>query len=397
MAEPASAMTRLGPEDARRMRLALAEAARGRGAVEPNPMVGAAIFDGDRLVALGNHALYGGPHAEIEAISTAAASKEDLRGMTIYVTLEPCCHQGKTPPCTDAILRAGFARVVVATLDPFPLVSGGGVSRLRAAGVQVDQWSADSEIAAEAVALNRPFFKRVLTGRPYVIAKWAMSLDGRIALPSGDSRWISNGRSRALVHELRGRVDAVIVGIGTALADDPSLTARPPGPRVPIRVVVDPKAELPAASRLVRTARETPVRIYCAAEADRKRVDILAAGGCEVVPLDADVNGTISPDSILDHLGRTGATNVLVEGGSRLLGRFFDSAAIDEVQAFLAPALFGGNLAFAPIVGHSEPVMENVPRLESVRRFEIGDDTLIVGDVPSEWMRLLLRNLKESG
>ncbi|MBX6316718.1 MAG: bifunctional diaminohydroxyphosphoribosylaminopyrimidine deaminase/5-amino-6-(5-phosphoribosylamino)uracil reductase RibD, partial [Isosphaeraceae bacterium] len=193
------------------MHRALAEAERGRGAVEPNPMVGAVVVRDARLVGVGHHARFGGPHAEVVAL---AAAGEAARGATLYVTLEPCCHFGKTPPCTDAILRAGVTRVVAAMRDPFPQVAGGGLARLRAAGVAV-------EVGLEAEAarrLNAPYLKRLATGRPYVWAKWAMTLDGKTAVATGDSFWISNARSRALVHELRGRMDVIAVGIGTVLA-----------------------------------------------------------------------------------------------------------------------------------------------------------------------------------
>lgn len=384
-------MTQPGPEDAKWMTLALAEAARGRGLVEPNPMVGAVLVDrSGKLAGTGHHARFGGPHAEVAAI---AATPGDLHGMTMHVSLEPCRHHGKTPPCTQAILRSGISRVVVATRDPFPLVDGGGIEELRSAGVEVQVWPFESAIARLAMGLNRPFFKRVLTGRPYVIAKWAMSLDGRIALASGDSRWISGERSRAIVHELRGRVDGIMVGIGTALADDPSLTARPPGPRRPARIVIDPRAELPLSSQLVRTARESPVLVFCADSAQAERIEALERSGCEVVARDAGSGRSLEPGDILDVLGRKGMTNVLVEGGSKLLGRFFDAGCIDEVAVFVAPVLFGGPAAFVPIQGTSVLPMENLPRLIDPKSTSIGSDTLIEGCLPSAWYELLKKNL----
>lgn len=375
-------MTTLGPDDAKWMTLALAEAARGRGLVEPNPMVGAVLVAGDRLAGTGHHAKFGGPHAEVAAIS---ATRGDLRRMTMHVTLEPCRHHGKTPPCTRAILQAGISRVVVATRDPFPQVDGGGIAELRQAGVQVDRWPVDSAIARTAMRLNRPFFKRVLTARPYVIAKWAMSLDGRIALASGDSRWISNERSRAIVHEIRGQVDAVLVGIGTAIADDPLLTVRPPGQRTPARVVVDPRCELPVTSRLATSAAETPVLVICADTAPSQSRQALESAGCKTIALTPGANGSLAPVGILEHLGARGMTNVLIEGGARTLGRFFEAGCIDEAAVFVAPALFGGPASFPPIEGKTIPVMEQVPRLADVQVTSIGSDTLIQGTLPSGW------------
>src|SRR5688500_6693810 len=210
--------------DERGMRQALALATRGRGAVEPNPMVGAVVLSADgRLVGEGYHERFGGPHAEVIALATAG---EGSRGGTLYVTLEPCCHHGKTPPCTDAVLRSGVRRVVAAMADPFPKVAGGGLRVLRDAGLEVHV----GPCGAEAGRLNAPYLKLVRTGRPWVHLKWAMTLDGRIATRTGDSKWISSEASRAKVHDLRGRVDAVVVGRGTVIADDPLLTARPPGP-----------------------------------------------------------------------------------------------------------------------------------------------------------------------
>lgn len=362
-------------EDSRWMHLALAEAARGRGLVEPNPMVGAVIVRDDRPIGIGHHDRFGGPHAEVAALANCAESPE---GATIHVTLEPCCHFGKTPPCVDAILAAGLKRVVIATPDPFPKVNGGGILRLRDTGIEVDLWPETSEIHRQARELNRPFFKRVYTAKPYVIAKWAMSLDGRIALASGDSRWISSEKSRAVVHELRGRVDAIIVGIGTALADNPSLTARPPGPRTPLRVVIDPRAELPLESHLVRTSGETATLVVCLTSANQENAKRLETAGCQLLRLEADASGSISPNDLLDRLGAMGLTNVLVEGGSRLLGRFFDAEAIDEVQVYIAPVLFGGPTAYPPISGKSQKLMEHVPRLKNLRRIHIGDDTLLI-------------------
>lgn len=351
------------------MRRALAEAERGRGAVEPNPMVGAVVVRDGQLVAFGHHARFGGPHAEIMALEQAG---EAARGATLYVTLEPCCHHGKTPPCTDAVLQAGIARVVAAMSDPFPKVAGGGLARLREAGLEVELGSGAE--ALEARRLNAPYLKRIATGRPYVTAKWAMTLDGKIATASGDSKWISCARSRALVHEVRGRMDAIVVGIGTVLADDPQLTARPAGPRLPVRVVLDSEARLPLDSRLATTAREVPVRVAVTERAPADRRAALASLGCDVAVFPS-VDGRVSVAALLDDLGRQGATNLLVEGGSVVLGGFFAAGLIDEVDVFIAPMVEGGARSVTPIHGLGVTAMADALRLRGV------EISLVDGDV----------------
>jgi diaminohydroxyphosphoribosylaminopyrimidine deaminase/5-amino-6-(5-phosphoribosylamino)uracil reductase len=236
------------------MRVALELAERGRGHAEPNPLVGAVLARDGRVVGSGWHRRFGEAHAEVNALAEAGDAARDA---TLYVTLEPCCHHGKTPPCTDAVLRAGVRRAVVAMSDPFPDVSGRGMQALRDAGVSVEV----GLFQTEAVRLNAPYLKALRAGRPYVHAKWAMTLDGKTATPTGDSKWISNEASRARGHALRGRMDAVVVGIGTVLADDPLLTARPPGPRRPVRVVIDSRGRMPSDSQLARTLTEA--RCWC--------------------------------------------------------------------------------------------------------------------------------------
>src|SRR5262249_5239908 len=298
------------------MRRALELAERGWGRAEPNPLVGAVLVRDGQLVGEGWHKRYGEAHAEVNALAEAG---EKARGATLYLTLEPCCHHGKTPPCTDAILRAGIARVVAAMPDPFPQVAGKGAELLRAASVSVEFGLNEDE----ARRLNAPYLQLMRTGGPYVHVKWAMTLDGKIATRTGDSQWISNEASRRLVHALRGRMNAVIVGIGTALADDPQLTARPPGPRTATRVILDSRARLPLTGRLARTARETPVLVATGPEADSRRVEELRGAGCEVFSLPAE-EGLPSVPALLDALGARRMTNVLVEGGSAVLGSFLD-------------------------------------------------------------------------
>jgi len=358
------------------MRLALAEADRGRGAVEPNPMVGAVVVRDGRVVGLGHHARFGGPHAEVVALGAAGVA---ARGATLYVTLEPCCHVGKTPPCTDAILGAGVARVVAAIRDPFPRVDGGGFARLRAAGLAVES-GAEADAARR---LNAPYLKRLATGLPYVTAKWAMTLDGKTACASGDSRWISGPRSRALVHELRGRMDGIAVGIGTALADDPQLTARPAGPRVATRIVLDGAARLPTAGRLARTAREAPVLVAVTDHAPAGRVAALEALGCEVVAFPG--GGAVPILPLLEHLGRRGLTNLLVEGGGGVLGAFLDAGQVDAVEVYIAPAIEGGSHPFGPARGAGVAAMAGALRLDRSEIGLIDGDLRIRGTLPRPW------------
>ncbi len=366
--------------------MALDEAEKGRGSVEPNPMVGAAVARDGRLVALGHHERFGGPHAEVVAL---AAAGDEARGATLYVTLEPCSHHGKTPPCVDAVLRAGVARVVAAHRDPFPKVAGGGFARLRDAGVAVTV----GVLGAEAVALNAPYLKRVSTGRPYVLAKWAMTLDGKTAVAGGDSRWISSSESRALVHEVRGRMDAIVVGVGTAMADDPLLTARPPGPRSPTRVVLDAGARLPLVSQLVRTAGEHPTIVVVGAAAPADAVGRLERAGCEVWSFPGEPRSRIV--AMLEELGRRGTTNVLVEGGGVVLGSFFDAGEVDEVDVYIAPIIEGGDHPRTPVRGEGSVLMERAARLQGVRRTLVGErDVRLQGEVPSAW-RGGLRSLIE--
>jgi diaminohydroxyphosphoribosylaminopyrimidine deaminase/5-amino-6-(5-phosphoribosylamino)uracil reductase len=323
------------------MRRALELAERGRGFVEPNPLVGAVVVRDGQVVGEGWHQRYGGPHAEVNALAAAAA-----RGATLYVTLEPCCHHGKTPPCTDAVLRAGVARVVAAMADPFPLVAGRGAELLRQAGVTVEMGV--EEVAARR--LNAPYLTLLGKGRPYVHAKWAMTLDGKIATAAGHSHWISGEESRRRVHELRGRVDAILVGAGTVRADDPLLTARPPGPRTALRVVLSGDGRLPEGSQLLRTAREVPVLVATAAGLPAERRSVLEAHGCEVLEVPTAA-GRPSVAALLAELGRRRLTNLLVEGGSAVLGSLRDAGLIDELHVFIAPRLVGGSAALTPVGG----------------------------------------------
>ena len=359
------------------MRRALELAARAVGATGTNPCVGCVIVgaDGD-LIAEGFHQRFGGPHAEAAALAKVPAGA-DLSRATLYVTLEPCSHQGKTPPCADAVVAAGVGRVVAAIADPNPQVAGRGLDRLRAAGIDVEI----GDGAAEATLLAAPFLKRLATGRPYVIAKYAMTLDGRVASRTGASKWITGPVARAEVHRLRGTCEAIVAGIGTVLADDPLLTARPPGPAACARYVIDPDGRTPADSQLVRTAADDPVTLLV-----REGTTRLPQPGVQLVPIAPSADGSLPVGAILDQLAARSVSRVFVEGGSRVLGRFFDAGEIDEVHAFIAPKLVGGADAIGPIGGHGRDVMPATGELLGGRVRHWGDDLSVSGVVAKPWL-----------
>ncbi len=353
------------------MRRALELAAQGQGYVEPNPMVGCVIAQGAEIIGEGWHRRFGGDHAEIEALRLAGRR---AAGATLYVTLEPCCHHGKTPPCTQAILEAGIRRVVMACRDPFPQVDGGGAAELQAGGVQVEV----GLLETEARHLNAPYLKLIETGRSWIIAKWAMTLDGKIASRTGSSRWISSAESRRIVHAIRGRVDAIVVGRETARRDDPLLCARPPGPRTAVRVVVDTRGSLRSESQLVRTARQTPVLVAVGQEATESDRSRLTEAGCELFVCNGETHAA-RLDTLLAELGRRRLTNVLVEGGGRLLGSLLDARQIDEVHVFITPKLIGGATAGSPIAGQGiEHISQALP-LDAPELQRVGSDVYLHG------------------
>ena len=353
------------------MRRALELAAQGQGHVEPNPMVGCVIVQGAEIIGEGWHRRFGEAHAEINALKLAG---DRAAGATLYVTLEPCCHTGKTPPCTEAILKSGVCRVVVAQADPFPQVSGGGIDQLRAAELEVTLGVLESE----ARRLNRPYLTLLEQGRPWVLAKWAMTLDGKTATRTGSSRWISNEQSRAVVHQIRGRVDAVVVGSRTARIDDPQLTARPPGPRVAVRIVIDSRASLLSESQLVRTARDVPVMVAAGSEAPATDRSRLEKAGCEVFVCDSESRDD-RLRQLFEELGRRRLTNVLVEGGGELTGSLLSGRLIDEVHVFIAPKMVGGTEAPSPVEGHGIERMSQALALDEPQVQQLGGDIYVHG------------------
>jgi diaminohydroxyphosphoribosylaminopyrimidine deaminase/5-amino-6-(5-phosphoribosylamino)uracil reductase len=359
-------------------------ARRGAGSVKPNPVVGAVVARGEQSLGEGWHEEFGGAHAEVNAIE--ACGLEDLSGATLYVSLEPCCHEGKTPPCTDAILQAQIKRVVVASDDPTEKASGRGLGILRDEGVEVIL--ADGELAAGARLLNQAFRKHARVGRPWVLFKSAMTLDGKVATRSGDSKWISGEDSRELAHRWRAAVDAVVVGIGTALADDPQLTARPDGLLAelgtqPRRVVFDSLARLPPSSQLVAAAAEIPLTVIVSRAAARADTEALEAAGVQVLVATGQ-NEPARVRSGLDQLGSLGVTSALLEGGPHLAGAFLDAGEIDEIRLFLAPLLLGGSAARDPLEGEGVEQISEALRAITFGCESIGEDLLISARV-REW------------
>lgn len=353
---------------------ALELAGRGRGAVSPNPLVGAVLVAADgAVIGEGFHARLGGPHAEAAALADARERGADPAGATLYVTLEPCAHQGRQPPCAEAILASGVARVVIASDDPSEKASGRGPELLREGGVEV-VW-AEGPAARAARLLNQPFRKHARTGRPLVILKSASSLDGRTATATGDSRWISGEASRRLVHRWRAELDAIAVGIGTAIADDALLTARGvDGARQPTRVIFDSTARLPLAGRLARSAAESPVIVVAGPDAPTERVADLAEAGIEVLVISGAGEERIG--AALTALGRRGITSLMLEGGATLAGSFRDAGAIDEARIFYAPLLLGGAAARPLLGGAGTGRLAEAERALDVSWEPVGDDML---------------------
>jgi diaminohydroxyphosphoribosylaminopyrimidine deaminase/5-amino-6-(5-phosphoribosylamino)uracil reductase len=352
---------------------ALAQRARGR--TSPNPLVGAIVARDGRVVGEGWHEGPGTLHGEAAAL---AAAGEAALGATLVVTLEPCSHHGRTPPCTDAILRAGVARVVYGCPDPLEAGRGRGARILAGAGLSVVE--AHGPEGAACRELNAPFLTWAVTGRPSVTLKLATSLDGKVATASGESQWISGPEARALVHRWRADSDAVAVGIGTALADDPRLTARDlPGPvRQPLRVVFDSEARLPPESKLARGAGKVPVLVVAGPAAPPERVTRLQEAGVEVLRLDADEPpGAIA--AALDELGRREVQSLMVEGGARLAAAFVGSDAVDRVTWVLAPILLGGADAPGALADVVAPRLQGAPRLVGVEVLRVGEDMVLTG------------------
>ena len=363
-----------GVRDGLWMDRALRLAERGIGLTSPNPMVGAVLVNGDRVVGEGAHLKAGGPHAEAAALAVAGPA---ARGATCYVTLEPCSHFGRTPPCADALVRAGVARVVAATRDPYPEVDGRGLARLRDAGVTVTVGVRE----AEARALNRAFLCAASQGRPHVTLKTAMTLDGKIAAADGASRWITGEAARIEAHRLRFAADAVLVGIGTVLTDDPQLTVRHAGlpPKEPLRVVVDSRLRIPPDARVIRSGDPGRTVVACVGPAPVGHATVLRGLGVRVLELPSD-GGRVDLRVLLDALRALDVIAVLVEGGAELGGALAEAGLVDRVAFFLAPRLLGGREAPGPLGGRGRPLKETLSLVDVVTH-RLGEDLLVEADV----------------
>jgi diaminohydroxyphosphoribosylaminopyrimidine deaminase/5-amino-6-(5-phosphoribosylamino)uracil reductase len=345
----------------------------GRGRTTPNPMVGAVVVRDEVVLGEGFHEGYGLAHAERAALR--ACGDADTAGATLYVSLEPCAHTGQTPPCTEAIVAAGIARVVVASDDPTEKASGRGLGILRDEGIEVSV--ADGELAQRSRLLNQPFRKHARTGRPWVLFKSAMTLDGKVATATGDSKWISGEDSRRLAHRWRAECDAVACGIGTALADDPQLTARIEGvTRQPRRIVFDSEARLPLDSALIQGASELPLAVVVSRAAPRTATDALEAAGAEIVVATGE-NEPARVRNALVQLGADGVTSILLEGGPHLAGAFLDAGEVDEIRLFVAPVLVGGSTARDPLEGTGVERIAEATRALTLDCARIADDVLI--------------------
>lgn len=375
------------------MRRAIELAKKGGGFVHPNPLVGCVVVKDGHIIAEGYHEKYGGFHAER---NTLTYCKTETNDALLYVTLEPCCHYGKTPPCTEIIIEKGIKKVFVGILDPNPLVAGKGVKMLQDAGIEVEVGICEDEIRE----LNKVFLKYIITKRPYVIMKTAMTLDGKIAAHTGDSKWVTNEESRKMVHQLRGEMAGVVVGIGTVLADDPMLTCRLEGNHhQPIRIVVDSNLRIPIDSQLVKTANEYRTIVATTViSSDRresrnlKQLDEISPlrsatvemtnAGVELLHC-ASNNGHVDINDLMTQLGAQGIDSLLLEGGGTLDAAFLEAGCVDEVWAFIAPKIIGGSDAKTPVAGKGIDRMCDAINLQNIDIQNINGDILIKGKICS--------------
>lgn len=353
------------------MRRAIELAKKGGGYVHPNPLVGCVVVKDGEIIAEGYHEKYGEFHAERNALLRC---QSETKGASLYVTLEPCCHYGKTPPCTEIIIEKGIKKVFVGILDPNPLVAGKGVKILQDAGIEVEVGLCDDEIRE----LNKVFLKYITTKRPYVIMKTAMTLDGKIAAFTGDSRWVTNEESRKMVHQLRSEMAGVIVGIGTVLADDPMLNVRLEGnPHQPIRIVVDSNLRIPRNSKLIRTAKEYRTIVACCHFELKLEMTGIELLECQSINNHVDIN------DLMTKLGSMGIDSLLLEGGGTLNAAFLEAGCVDEVWAFIAPKIIGGEGAKTPVSGKGIAKMNDAIQLQNIDIKNINGDILIKGKICS--------------
>ena len=361
-------------QDEKYMRMALELALKGRGWVSPNPVVGAVIVrDDGTIIGQGYHERYGELHAERNALKNCI---EPPAGATMYVTLEPCCHHGRQPPCTDAILEAGIRRVVVGSGDPNPRVAGGGIRILREHGIEV----VEGVLKEECDAVNEIFFHYIQTGRPYVVMKYAMTIDGKIAAYTGLSKWVTGEEARAHVQKLRHELSAIMVGVGTVLADDPMLNCRIPGLTSPVRIICDTHLRTPLDSKVVQTASEIPTIIATCCE-DERAVLQYTEKGCRVLNVAKSGDLHLDLQDLVRKIGAEGIDSILLEGGGTLNWSALESGIVNRVMAYVAPKLFGGSSAKTPVEGRGIPDPQEAVRLRDISISRLGEDLLIEGKV----------------
>ena len=381
-------------QDIEYMQRAIELAKRGAGFVNPNPMVGCIVVKDNTIISEGYHEYYGGFHAERNALTKKDVCDTSLQGATLYVTLEPCCHHGKTPPCTDIIIEKGIKKVVVGLLDPNPLVAGKGISILRNAGIEVITGIEEDKIKE----LNKVFLKYIKTKRPYVILKTAMTLDGKIASYTGDSKWITNEKSRELVHKLRSEMMGIVAGIGTVKSDDPMLNCRLASQqttdngqqtlstvsvRQPIRIIVDTKASIPMESQIVKTAKEYRTILAVGnCQSIIGDLEKLKSHGVEILSCE-EKDGHVDINDLMIKLGAMGIDSLLLEGGSCLNAAFLQANCVDEVNAFIAPKIIGGEHSKSPIGGKGIEFMKDAITLKDIEIEQIESDLLIKGKIIS--------------
>jgi diaminohydroxyphosphoribosylaminopyrimidine deaminase/5-amino-6-(5-phosphoribosylamino)uracil reductase len=361
-------------EKKRYMTATIRLARKGRGMVSPNPLVGAVIVKGNKIVGSGYHHFYGGPHAEVYALKNARAR---ARGADLYINLEPCCHHGKTPPCTDVLIKSGIRRVFIGITDPNPLVSGRGIRKLRKAGIEVET----GILQKECRLLNEAFIKYITQKIPFAVLKLAATLDGKIATSTGDSRWISCDDARRLVHRLRSEADAVLVGSGTVLADDPQLTVRHHSGALrknPVRIIVDSRLRTPLSSQVLRTAHEIKTIIATTKQAPKSKIAKIKQCGAEVVVVSSR-NNRVDLKRLMRHLAAQGIAHVLIEGGSELSAAALHDGIVDKVLFFYAPKIIGGAHARSMVGGKGVPRISDAISLADVHYKKIGKDILVEG------------------
>ena len=362
-------------DDIAYMKMALELAEKGAGRTAPNPMVGSVIVKDGRVIGIGYHRQYGGLHAEREAL---ASCTESPAGATMYVTLEPCCHHGKQPPCVNAILEAGIARVVVGSSDPNALVCGKGIATLKEHGVEVTE----HVLSEECDRLNPVFFHYIQKKRPYVVMKYAMTLDGKIAAYTGKSKWITGEEAREHVHRQRDRYTAIMAGSGTVLADDPLLTCRIPGGRNPIRILCDSRLRIPLTANVIRTAKEVPTILATCCQ-DSMRMLPYEESGCRVLTI-PEKDGHLDLLELMRRLGEENIDSILLEGGGTLNWSALECGIINRIQAYIAPKVFGGAAAKTPVEGRGFPSPAEAVRLKNYTITPLGEDILIEGEVDAD-------------